>query len=205
MVARTIRSVAVGTVDVGRDVLSVATLPGIVLHELAHALGCVLVGAELRDVRLWTFPAFTRHGTDVELVARVSHEPIESRWRSVVVSLMPLPVCGVVGSVAAALALRTTGFPTLLWAYLSVSTLYSMGLSERDAATVRRRLPDSRRIRDSALALLVGFAAWDDLPLVATLLALAAVFRLGWPVVVSGLGGMAVVDLAYLVAARARD
>ncbi|WP_254765809.1 hypothetical protein [Salinilacihabitans rarus] len=86
--------------------LDVLFVPGIVAHELGHAAVCRLLGIEIREITPFEWPqtALTSGGRGG---GRVAHEPIESAWKALLVSLGPLVANTVLALVVFALLSNT--------------------------------------------------------------------------------------------------
>lgn len=69
-------------------VLRWCLLPGIAVHELSHAAVCRLLGVEITAVEL--FDRSSQLTAPTLRAGFVDHEPVTSRWRSVLIALAPL-------------------------------------------------------------------------------------------------------------------
>jgi hypothetical protein len=68
--------------DLGRTICMLVFLPGTVVHELSHALGCLLTGAEIIQVKYWQWPNYLDWTSEDNPTGRVRHYryfPNESR------------------------------------------------------------------------------------------------------------------------------
>jgi hypothetical protein len=89
-----LRRLWAGTVSTG--VLAWVVAPGVILHELSHAAGCVLTGAKVHSITLWRSDGS----------GEVRHGPPRVRWLGgVVISLAPL-VGGILALLLLGLLLR---------------------------------------------------------------------------------------------------
>lgn len=81
------------------NLLNLAMLPGVVAHELAHALACKLVGVDVHEVVLfeWSLEQFLANDP---FTARVTHAQTRSVWKAAVVGVAPL-VVNAAGALAA--------------------------------------------------------------------------------------------------------
>ena len=96
-----------------RNLLVLLTVPGVVLHELGHALTCRLLGVETSDVVLFQWPEeFTR---DLAGGGYVAHEETESTMDAVLIAVAPLVVNTVCALVALFLARTILTTPAVVY------------------------------------------------------------------------------------------
>lgn len=76
-----------------------ATFPGVIVHELAHALFCRLFGLEIYEVVYFRF--VMRRS---QPVGYVLHSPAPHAWQNIMVSIAPFFVNSIVGAVIGASA-----------------------------------------------------------------------------------------------------
>ncbi|MBN2099112.1 MAG: DUF3267 domain-containing protein [Dehalococcoidia bacterium] len=103
------------------QIITLLTFPGVIIHELAHVLCCLLTGTRVIKVRLFRFgnPA-----------GYVIHEHPSSAWKTILIGVGPFFVNTVLGLVIAlsAFLLRgdghmdsATAFAVLIWLAVSIA------------------------------------------------------------------------------------
>jgi hypothetical protein len=136
-------------VDAARIVMHVLMMPGIVLHELAHACGCVLTSTEIHHIQFWQWPNYLDWEADDQRAGVVRHDKPYKPWYGVFISALPLPVCFSCGALLYVLADILAYRLSLLSFALGTTFMYCMGLSKGDVANIERYT-----------AALTGFEAW---------------------------------------------
>jgi len=116
----------------------VLTIPGTVLHEIAHASGCVLTGTEIYDIQFWQWQNYLDWEADNQRSGVVWHDRPHKPWHGVLISALPLPVCFSCGALLYVIA-DILAYPSSLLAFVLGSIfIYSMGLSESDRAHIEQ-------------------------------------------------------------------
>jgi len=122
-------------------VISWITFPGVIVHELAHALFCRLFGIGIYEIKYFQLTTSFRAPTGY-----VVHEPAKHAWQNVVVAIGPLVVNTILGAIIAApAAIPALHFESvdvvngfLLW--LGVSIAMHSFPSTGDAALIWRTI-----------------------------------------------------------------
>ncbi len=122
--------------DLGRTICMLVFLPGTVLHELSHALGCLLTGAEIIQVNYWQWPNYLDWTSEDNPAGRVRHYSTESPWREIVISLLPLPVCSGAGTMLLFGSIRLQPPISIPLLYLSLAMYSSSRLSNSDLQSI---------------------------------------------------------------------
>lgn len=151
-----------------------ATFPGVIVHELAHALFCRLFNVEIYEVKYFIF-----HATFGAPAGYVLHEPAEETWKNLFIGLGPFFLNTILGAVVAAPAiLPIIQFDSvdpldLFLGWLGVSIAMHAFPSTGDAAAMWQSLkkegtPISTKLWGYPLMALIGLGAlgsifWLDL------------------------------------------
>jgi len=117
---------------VRRYLLPLTLAPGIVVHELAHYLGCLALGVRVHEVVLFRFG---------DPVGYVDHDIPRAYWRRIVVTMAPLVINTGVALATFWASARVAAPLALVAIYLGVVTLLNSIPSSIDA---RALLPHSR-------------------------------------------------------------
>ncbi len=130
-------------------VVTLVTFPGVVVHELAHALFCRLFGLDIYAVKYFQI-AFGRG----QAAGYVIHRPSTKTWQNILVSVGPFFVNTILGAVIAApagipvLKLGSGDFLDYFLIWLGVSIAMHAFPSTGDAASIWKAIhrPDTNKI-----------------------------------------------------------
>ncbi|WP_262181520.1 hypothetical protein [Haloarcula laminariae] len=119
------------------------------LHELAHACGCVITRTDIHEIQFWQWQNYLDWEADNQRPGFIRHDHPGKPWQSVLISAMPLPVCFSCGALLYIIA-DFLAYPSSLLAFgLGSVFLFSMGLSQTDLGNIERYTAD-----------LTGIEAW---------------------------------------------
>ncbi|MDS0260957.1 hypothetical protein NDI56_16265 [Haloarcula sp. S1CR25-12] len=129
-------------VDVCRILASILSIPGTVLHETAHACGCVLTGTEIIEIQFWQWQNYLDWEATEQPSGTVWHASPEKPWHGVVISSAPVALCFSCGVLVFGIA-DLLAFPSsLVPVYLASVFVFHMQLSGSDVRNIERHTAD---------------------------------------------------------------
>jgi len=187
------------TVDAARIVVSIFTIPGTILHEIAHACGCWLTGTEIYHIQFWQWQNYLDWEADEQRGGFVRHASPHKPWYGVLISALPLALCFSCGALLYVLADKLPFWdPLVPFAFGSIF-IYHMSLSDSDIAGIEHYTAELSGFEATVRNVFIRGSQSNGLPVVSIVAGVFFVFDISLWTIGSSLIWYALLSSLFLV------